>query len=103
MLLLNYIFVLLACFVICADIVFENLKGKSSSIGVGRGRAVAMRAKVSFLTCMSIFSYILLFPMFLQTTLFSISLEKLVLYVVNVSINIVNETKLCKLISINLV
>ena len=37
---------ILACFVSLLTHAFWILKGKGASLGVGRGRAVAMRAKV---------------------------------------------------------
>ena len=38
---------ILACFFFFLTHAFSILKGKGASLGVGRGRAVAMRAKVS--------------------------------------------------------
>lgn len=47
-LLRDIILFVLSCIVyLFADIFISTLKGKGSALGVGRGRAVAMRARVS--------------------------------------------------------
>lgn len=45
------------CILVFLIFIFERMQGKGSALGVGRGRAVAMRARVSSVSLINPFSF----------------------------------------------